>query len=1321
MKHIYTLGTTLIILNLLIWGFQISHTKAQTKNSTPAQMTSQTNLLLNTDESISTLQDFSVNIPLIQAGDEEFIRYESNGEHHLLLTLDLTSASLVHRLDKQSVSLNQVYIANSTLAGNGILYIGLDAGSTLVDIFRYDGETKQTQKVYEASSEIGLLSYSEETQSVYWSESSEETTTVYQCQVNDCSPSTLFSIESGADELLSDQKSVVLSSANTFSICSDSCETPQSIQRSSEIIRPHLEFPYLSWSERREGITEVHFLDVRSPQEIFQLTSNSSGDQLNPHITVSEDKMWYISWENYSGIEEITSIASLISSQLITQRNIPSPGRFPQIENGDEETCFQSHTLSSWNTTQKELLESNAQPQQTEFISNVIPLDELSYNTTLILEGELNPASLKAFWRASEEFNWKPAIISEDSPTSITLQTPHKQFQIRITLEDEQCLSSVSINTDPTPPSTNGANSTLFTPSEYESTLPLNLGNTLTTEEIDLDDEVYQKLNTLIDTEEVNKALNTGPDTDRDGLSDSYEAVLKTDPNNPDTDAGGLSDGTEQLVHKLDPLNPADDDDVAVKVSNIQPRSTLPVLSIITGFAPQAEKNVWFYLVDDRKTSIEIGSTQPREDGSFIFRAPPVPESYKGEVVLIASQVPDIRLAPLFPKLTHSLSIYLYNEEDILAKRKIIELALEIESLQFSQNGIPLKTLQTDFREVYYPDESSPIDIAITGRIYGESLSTVNVFSTLLPTLQQKTHEKSGENQSLFDIELQLDPYPQDIPIDISIQATDDKKNMSTTQTLSFNTRPREKYPNNISDIMSYISQQQEIIALAALFIILLFFYILCLKTDRDVSGQLSFLLIITTLFGLTYSITSSSLYILHKNGHLEIAGQQQEVQKIREISPSSLTLLKKDENLNVVAHLAKSWSNVSDLTWEFRLRKHVRANDQSFIKSEDIIRTLQEKIADHSPEQQYLASIDQIIHINDQVFQIVTQFPDPLLPQKLTKITLLSSETPDDDNLNGLLYIPLETHADHKRSKVNPWFFDYPFTTTSSTYINESYSMNPQSFLNRIKNRELDIIDEPAQELWPALKDNDYLVVAKVSTESFILLANRNSFFLESDETIRYLQNIIHHESLLEAFPNESSLSKQFIPPGVVGYNSELALAESTTAEAPSETLTLKLNYPVRNSPLARLVESRFQQFGINIIPVEFSSTEFKQALLSNLPDLILLPLNFELADAGPFLDTFIDSSSPFNTYYKNERVDQLILESRYELDQFERLQILKEIMTIIVTEDPAGIPLINRKKFQAIKDPSKLNLLDRWIKSTVRSHYERQNPLDYINPYRE
>lgn len=70
-------------------------------------------------------------------------------------------------------------------------------------------------------------------------------------------------------------------------------------------------------------------------------------------------------------------------------------------------------------------------------------------------------------------------------------------------------------------------------------------------------------------------------DDDNDGLSDTDEAALGTDPFNPDTDGDGLGDGDEVGIFGTDPLNfdtdgdcPSDGDEVAAGSDPLDPAST---------------------------------------------------------------------------------------------------------------------------------------------------------------------------------------------------------------------------------------------------------------------------------------------------------------------------------------------------------------------------------------------------------------------------------------------------------------------------------------------------------------------------------------------------------------------------------------------------------------------------------------------------------------------------------------------------------------------------------------------------------------------------
>jgi outer membrane protein OmpA-like peptidoglycan-associated protein len=66
-------------------------------------------------------------------------------------------------------------------------------------------------------------------------------------------------------------------------------------------------------------------------------------------------------------------------------------------------------------------------------------------------------------------------------------------------------------------------------------------------------------------------------DSDGDGLLDTEEAQIGTDPFDPDTDKDGLSDGEEVKTHKTDPLNPDTDWDALKDGSEVMTYKTNPL------------------------------------------------------------------------------------------------------------------------------------------------------------------------------------------------------------------------------------------------------------------------------------------------------------------------------------------------------------------------------------------------------------------------------------------------------------------------------------------------------------------------------------------------------------------------------------------------------------------------------------------------------------------------------------------------------------------------------------------------------------------------
>lgn len=66
-------------------------------------------------------------------------------------------------------------------------------------------------------------------------------------------------------------------------------------------------------------------------------------------------------------------------------------------------------------------------------------------------------------------------------------------------------------------------------------------------------------------------------DFDKDGLSNSQEEAIGTDPNNPDTDGDGLTDGEEVETYKTDPLKQDTDGDGLTDYDEVMKYKTSPI------------------------------------------------------------------------------------------------------------------------------------------------------------------------------------------------------------------------------------------------------------------------------------------------------------------------------------------------------------------------------------------------------------------------------------------------------------------------------------------------------------------------------------------------------------------------------------------------------------------------------------------------------------------------------------------------------------------------------------------------------------------------
>ena len=92
-----------------------------------------------------------------------------------------------------------------------------------------------------------------------------------------------------------------------------------------------------------------------------------------------------------------------------------------------------------------------------------------------------------------------------------------------------------------------------------------------------------------------------------------------------------------------------------------------------------------------------------------------------------------------------------------------------------------------------------------------------------------------------------------------------------------------------------------------------------------------------------------------------------------------------------MVPALALSWTLADPTTWEFQLRPGVAFHDGSPLTAEDVAFSLERARAPTSDMKSLLSSIESVAVAGELTVRIRTKGPDPLLPNNLTDIFVMS------------------------------------------------------------------------------------------------------------------------------------------------------------------------------------------------------------------------------------------------------------------------------------------------------------------------------------------
>lgn len=102
-------------------------------------------------------------------------------------------------------------------------------------------------------------------------------------------------------------------------------------------------------------------------------------------------------------------------------------------------------------------------------------------------------------------------------------------------------------------------------------------------------------------------------------------------------------------------------------------------------------------------------------------------------------------------------------------------------------------------------------------------------------------------------------------------------------------------------------------------------------------------------------------------------------------------SLVYADKDLKLIPWLATSWKLISPTTWEFQLREGVRWQDGSPFTADDVKFSFERALSPTSDFKNQIAGVEGVKIIDDHLVHIITKGPNPILPNQLTTIFMMS------------------------------------------------------------------------------------------------------------------------------------------------------------------------------------------------------------------------------------------------------------------------------------------------------------------------------------------
>ena len=437
--------------------------------------------------------------------------------------------------------------------------------------------------------------------------------------------------------------------------------------------------------------------------------------------------------------------------------------------------------------------------------------------------------------------------------------------------------------------------------------------------------------------------------------------------------------------------------------------------------------------------------------------------------------------------------------------------------------------------------------------------------------------------------------------------------------------------------------------------------------------------------------------------------------------------LVKRGYNGELEPALAVSWNMTGDSRiWEFHLRPDVVFHDRSPFTADDVVFSLRRAMAETSDMRGLLTTVESVARIDDRTVQVTTKSPDPLLPQNLTYVFMMSkawseangAEVPPSfqdnrigyatEHANGTGPYVLVSRSAGLQTKLRRFEEywgkgDFPSEAVGVTELIYQVIGDPATRVQALNNGEVDFVqDLPVQDV-DKLANTEGLHVATGAENRTIFLGfnvadgeneagytnapGGNPF---ADAQVREAINLaIDREAISQITMDGRSVpAGEIVPPGVNGYNPDFdavptvdveqaraLMNDAGLADGFSTTLHCPNDRYINDEKICQSVAQQLARIGIDVTVSARSRQEHFPEVQRGELDFYLLGWGVATYDSSNIFSflyhtTTTERGGWNGTNYSNPQIDAAIYDIDKEIDENRRNEKIAEVWAILHPE---------------------------------------------------